>query len=144
MACLASISYVMTADVYTYTMTQDITGVPVKTWTFNKTVVCNVRNIIATGKSTNSAFLEVNKINNAIVQMVKLKCSEKFDENVRLTNIRNRNGDLLFAEYQDLSGNDGVAGATIFEPRGSLALFNYNGKIIEYETTLMRQEVQKL
>ena len=74
--------------------------------------------------------------------MIKLRSSEPISYDLRVVNVRNSDG-VIFLENQDPSSEGGFEGSTIFEPRGSTPLINFDGSVIEYETVLMRQEIQR-
>jgi hypothetical protein len=50
----------------------------------------------------------------------------------------------VWNEDDTISSQGGVDGATIFEPRGSTPIIDFDGRVIEYETVLQRQEIQTL
>jgi uncharacterized protein (UPF0248 family) len=141
--CIASTSYTMKADIYQPTVTQDATGAVVKNWTFEKTVSCYVKGILSTGLGKNSTEVSIDYLINMLNSLVKFRSSEVIPTNRRVVRIRNNSG-VVFLENQDLSSDGGFQSSTIFEPRGSTALFNFDGSVIEYETVLKRQEIQRL
>lgn len=142
-ACITSTAYTMKADVYQATVAQDATGAVVKTWTFEKTINCVAKGVIRNGVEDNSTTVEISNYLNTLHSLVKLRASEIISTDKRVVNIRN-NSQVIFAENQDPSTDGGFQGSTIFEPRGSTPLINFDGSVIEYETVLMRQEIQRL
>jgi hypothetical protein len=141
--CISSTSYTMKADIYQSTISQDATGAVVRTWTFEKTINCIARGVIRKGVGENSTAVEINNYLNILHSMVKLRASEIIPSDRRVVRIRN-NSHVIFLENQDPSTEGGFQNSTIFEPRGSTPLINFDGSVVEYETILMRQEVQKL
>ena len=141
--CITSTSYTMQADIYKPTISQDATGAATKVWTFDKTITCIARGVVRKGIGDNSTAVEVNNYLNMLQSLVKLRCSEVIPGDRRVAKIRNSDG-VIYLENQDPSTGGGLDGSTIFEPRGSTPLINFDGSIIEYETILMRQEVQRL
>ena len=133
----------MKADIYEATVTQDATGKVSRTWTFVETVDCVVRGVLRKGIGDNSTVLEIDNYLNMLKSMLKMRSQSVIATDRRVVNIRNDAG-VIFLENQDPTSAGGYAGTTIFEPRGSTPLFNFDGSVIEYETMLMRQEVQRL
>lgn len=143
MSCIAKSSYTMQADIYQSTVTQDSTGAVVKIWTFEKTVDCLARGILRKGVGENSTAVEVNDYLNILHSLVKMRTADVIGSDKRVVRIRNAN-QVIFAENQDPSSEGGFQNSTIFEPRGSTPIVNFNGKVIEFETVLRRQEIQRL
>ena len=140
--CITSTAYTMQADIYSASVTQDVTGAVVKSWTYQKTIDCVARGVVRKGIGENSTTVEVNNYLNILNSMVKLRSSEPIAYNLRITNIKNSDG-VIFLENQDPSSERYPSQPTIFEPRGSTPLLNFDGSVIEYETILMRQEIQR-
>jgi hypothetical protein len=141
--CIAGTAYTMKADVYVALITQDSVGKVVKDWVFEKTLNCMARGVLRKGVGENSTAFDINNYVNILNSMVKLRCSEIIPSDRRVVNIRNLSG-VIYKENQDPSTEGGFENSTIFEPRGSTPLLNFDGSVIEYETVLMRQEVQVL
>lgn len=141
--CIVSTAYTMKADIYSASVTQDVTGAVVKQWTYEKTIDCFARGVIRKGVGDNSTVVEINNYLNILHSMVKVRASEIIPSDKRVVKIRNSSG-VVFLENQDPSSDGGFENSTIFEPRGSTPLINFDGSIIEYETVLMRQEIQEL
>lgn len=140
--CITSTAYTMQADIYSASVTQDVTGAVVKAWTYQDTIDCVVRGVVRKGIGDNSTTVEVNNYLNILNSMVKLRSQIPIAYNLRITNIRNSE-EPLFIENQDPSSERYPNQPTIFEPRGSTPLLNFDGSVIEYETILMRQEIQR-
>jgi hypothetical protein len=141
--CIVSTSYTMKADIYSASVTQDATGAVVKSWAFEKTIDCIARGVVRKGVGENSTAVEVNNYLNILHSMVKLRASEIIPSDRRVVRVRNNDG-IIFLENQDPASDGGFQNSTIFEPRGSTPLINFDGSVVEYETVLMRQEIQKL
>jgi len=141
--CIAGTAYNMEADIYQPTITQDATGAAVKSWTFEKTLPCVARGTLRKGVGENSTAVEVNNYLNILNSLVKLRSQEVIPSDRRVVRIRNSDG-VIFLENQDPSSDGGFQGSTIFEPRGSTPMMNFDGSVIEYETVLMRQEIQRI
>lgn len=126
------------------TITQDPnSGAVIKSWQYEKTINCIVRSILGTGIGNNSTAVEITNYLNYLQSMVKLRCSEVISSNRRIVKVRN-DDIVIYLENQDPSTDGGFEGSTIFEPRGTTPLVNFDGSVVEYETILMRQEIQRL
>jgi len=141
--CIASTTYNMKADIYQPTISQDSTGAVIKTWTFQQTINCSVKGILSTGLGKNSTEISIDYLVNILNALVKLRSQNVISTDKRIVLVRNSSG-VVFAENQDPSSNGGFQGSTIFEPRGSTPIFNFDGSLIEYETVLRRQEIQRI
>jgi len=133
----------MEADIYMPTISQDDTGAVVKVWVFEKTISCVARGIITKGIRDNSTSISINDYINMLVSIVKIRSQQVIPTDRRVVRIRNSDG-VIFLENQDPSTDGGFQGSTIFEPRGSTPLINFDGSVIEYETVLQRQEIQRI
>lgn len=143
MACISKTSYTMKADIYQPTITQDATGAVKKTWTLEKTIDCYARGIFRRGIGDNSTTLSITAYINEFKSMVKLRSDDSIPSDRRVVLIRNSSG-TVFTEDQDPSSDGGFQGSTIYEPRGSTPMINFDGRVIEYETVLTRQEIQRM
>lgn len=141
--CITSTAYTMKADIYQSTVSQDATGAATRVWTFEKTIDCIARGVVRKGIGDNSTSAEVNNYLNILHSLVKLRTSEVIPSDRRVVKIRNSDG-VIYQENQDPSTGGGFENSTIFEPRGSTPLINFDGSVIEHEVILMRQEVQRL
>lgn len=142
-SCIAGTAYTMKADVYVALISQDSIGKVTKSWIFEKTIDCMARGVLRKGVGENSTAFDINNYVNILNSMVKVRSSEVIPSDRRVVNIRNEDG-VIYKENQDPSTEGGFQNSTIFEPRGSTPIMNFDGGIIEYETVLMRQEVQVL
>jgi hypothetical protein len=141
MTCVAKSAYTMTADIYVASISQNsTTGSIVKTWSFNQTVPCLARGIVRAGLGDNSTTVNIEDFLKVTNSMVKLRAGITLDSTVKVANIKNSDGLVIWKE----GPTSGVSGSTIFEPRGSTPISDHRGHIVEYETILIRPEVQKL
>lgn len=141
--CITSTAYTMQADIYSASVTQDAnSGIVQKVWTYERTVDCVARGVVRKGIGENSTAVEVNNYLNILNSMVKLRTTTPISYDRRVANVRNEDG-IIFLENQDPSSERYPNQSTIFEPRGSTPLINFDGSVIEYETVLMRQEIQR-
>lgn len=143
MACLSSLNYTMKADIYKPMIEQDEIGAVKKTYVYEKTIGCFARTDIKKGMGANSDTMNMNDYINYLSSFVKLRTSEVVPTNRRIVNLRNDDG-VIWKESQDTTSAGGYNGSTIFEPRGSTPIINFDGSIVEYEVILSRQEVQRL
>lgn len=141
--CIAGTAYTMKADIYVALINQDSIGRVTKSWIFEKTIDCMARGILRKGVGENSTAFDIENYVNILNSMVKLRSSEVIPSDRRVVNVRNNDG-VVYKENQDPSTEGGFENSTIFEPRGSTPIMNFDGSVIEYETVLMRQEVQVL
>ncbi len=133
----------MKADIYIPSVSQDATGAVVKTWTFNKTINCMARGILRKGVGDNSVSVSLDDYINVFVSSLKMRSAIEIPTNYRVVNIRNNDG-TIYTESQDPASEGGLNNATIFEPRGSTPLIAFDGRVSEYETVLVKQEIQKM
>lgn len=133
----------MKADIYEPSISQDATGAVVKTWTLSDTIDCVVRGILRKGVGDNSVSVSLEDYINVFNSTLKMRSQSVIPTDHRVVNIRN-NSVTIFLENQDPASEGGVNNATIFEPRGSTPLTSFDGSIIEYETVLVKQQIQKL
>jgi hypothetical protein len=142
-SCISGTAYTMKADVYVALISQDSIGKVTKSWIYEKTIDCMARAILRRGVGENSTSFDIENYVNILNSMVKLRSSEVIPSDRRVVNIRN-NEEIIYKEDQDPATEGGFQNSTIFEPRGSTPIMNFDGRVIEYETVLMRQEVQVL
>ena len=133
----------MQADIYQATISQDATGAVIRSWTFEKTINCLAKGVVRKGLGDNSTTVEINNYLNMLSSMVKIRAAEVIPSDRRVVRVRNSSG-VIYLENQDPATDGGFENSTIFEPRGSTPLINFDGSVIEYETVLMRQEIQRM
>jgi hypothetical protein len=141
--CIASIAYTMKADIYVPTISQNSIGGAVKVWTLDDTIDCLVRGILRKGVGDNSVSVSLEDYINIFTTSLKMRSSMEIDSEYRIANVRNSE-ETIYLETQYPSSEGGLNGTTIFEPRGSTPLVGFDGRIIEYETVIVRQQIQKL
>lgn len=141
--CLSSIAYTLRADIYRPLITQDVTGIVIKQWRYERTVSCSARSIIRKGMGQSSNSLDIYDYINIFNSMVKLRCNRVIPSDRIVVNIRN-DDQVIYQENQDPATEGGYNTSTIFDVRGSTPLLNYDGSILEYETILMRREIQEM
>ena len=144
MSCLAHSRYTMKADIYEPTTTRDATnGMITKSWAIKETVSCHARGILGSQLGGNSADVGIKDYITLTKDFIKIRTVGPISSEYRVISIRNSDGVIWTEDYiQNTAG--GLDGATIFEPSGTTPLMDFNGKVIEYETVLKRQEIQSL
>lgn len=144
MVCVTSSKYVMFADLYAPTESIDeYTGAIIRTWEKIDTISCLARSIITTSTGANSSNYITGKFINYPENSIKFRSRYPIDVTMRVVAIRN-SSEVIWKENQYGESNGGINGATIFEPRGSSPITDHRGTVLEYETVLERQEIQKL
>ena len=144
MSCLSHAAYTMKADVYKATKTQDTSsGVIQNVWALDRTIACQAKGIIRDSVQSNSSAVDIANYLVNLSNVVKLRSAAPLSSEDRVVAIRNASG-VIWTESDVITSQGGLNNATIFEPRGSTPVINFDGKVIEYETVLQRQEIQTL
>lgn len=144
MSCLVHSMYNMKADIYESEATQDEnTGVIIKSWSLKESVECLVKPILSSSLRADSASTDIQNYLIAVSNIIKVRTSDPISSSYRVVNVRNSDG-LIYRESDVITSAGGFQGSTIFEPRGSTPVIDFNGSIIEWETNLHRQEIQRL
>lgn len=144
MSCLAHSKYNMKADIYEHASEQDQnTGAIIKTWSKIDTISCLAKGIVSDSLKADSSSIELKNYLIAISNIVKIRTNKPINSACRVTNVRNSDG-VIWSESTTTPSEGGHNGATIFEPRGTTPIMDFTGKVIEYEITLQRQEIQRL
>ena len=134
----------MKADIYTPTVTRTTTdGMVIKSWSLEKTVTCMARGLLGSKMGNNSAGIDIKDQVVVNKDFIKIRTSDPISASSRVVSIRTGE-DVIWKENYIANSKGGLNGSTIFEPRGSTPILNFDGKIIEYETILQRQEIQEL
>lgn len=129
--------YPLKADVQRKVRTaDDNTGQMQSTWVFLKTIDCTISPFVSTSfkaQPTNESYREEYEK----IKYIKMKTSDPLSEAVRVTNIRNGLGEVIYREHQ-LSGQP----PTNYNSQGSAALLDPFGNVIQYDTLLVRASDQ--
>ena len=143
-SCLSANSYPLLADIYESVDVQDeTTGMVSKKWQYKETIQCSARGQISTGIDKNAADVSFNMKTIRATENLKIRSRGSLSTADRVVKIRN-DYTVVWKEDTIINTEGGFEGATIFEPKGSVPILDHNGYVIEYETTIGRQEVQKL
>lgn len=143
MVCITGTFYTMKADIYIPSKIQNSIGMVQNTWAFDRTISCSARTILRESLLGGSSSVDVAGMFQQAIDTIKLRSKDPIDPHHRLVNLRNSDG-VIWVEDNTIDSDGGVGGATIFEPRGSTPIIDFDGKVLEYETLLQRQEIQKL
>ena len=144
MSCLSHASYTMKADIYSPRKIQDVnSGTFQNIWTLSSTIPCLAKGIVRDTISQNSSAVDIKNYLTAVSNIVKVRTANPISSEDRVVSIRNASG-VIWSESGVITTSGGVNGATIFEPRGSTPIIDFDGRVIEYETVLYRQEIQTL
>lgn len=127
----------MSADLYYQQNEQDqATGAIKRTWSYDKSIICHIDIISSQGASTpdNDKSFGQQYVQE---EKVRMKTKERLTKRMRITNIRNRSGQLLFQEFDQIDSP-----ATIFEVESHHPRFDPFGNVLYFETNLRRVSVQ--
>ena len=127
-------------DLYNQTDTQDPdTGALKKEWNFFKTIPCSAKGMISNSTSTRTGdrqFLD-NKYRNE--QMIQVRTVEKINIRHKITNIRNKNGEVIWTEL-----NYPTETPTVFEVVGATPISDPFGVSMGYNIVAKRSENQQI
>lgn len=129
--------YEMRADVYTFVLGEqdpDSGSFPESTWDYE-----NPRNVRATGGSVRTwqsieKFLRQEQGNYANESWIQLFTPFRPDLNARIGNIRNKAGEIIYAEEEGKP--------TVFDVRGVFPQVDVNGRTIDYQVVCARSQMQ--
>jgi hypothetical protein len=134
----------MKADIYDPTVTRNATnGMVSKDWALTQTINCVARGLLGSKLGNNSANVSIKDQVVLNKDFIKIRTSIPISASSRVVAIRT-GATVIWKEDYIANSKGGVSGATIFEPRGSTPILNFDGTVIEFETVLERQEVQVL
>lgn len=126
----------MTLDVYVQEVIQDDnTGAIERSWVFVKTIPCHV-DVSKRERVVNPENGKFFSFEYAESDMHKLKTSEKLSKRMRVSNIKNKYGEVIFSEdFLDPT-------PTIFEIDSSFPRLDPLGALMYYESGIRRVGVQ--
>ena len=127
----------MTADVYVQQNYQDPeTGVIKREWVFSKKIECHIDILSSQGASVTDNDKNFGDKYTQEEKM-RMKTKDRLSKRMRLQNFRNRAGEPLFIEYDQID-----APPTIFEVESHHPRLDPLGNILYFETNLRRAGVQ--
>jgi hypothetical protein len=136
--CITSGTYSFQADLYTKRRTPDSTTGQLKTvWQKWQTVDCLVSPFTSTSfkaQGANEVFAEVYEYLNYL----KIKTSIDLGRNLQVTNIRNKLTQVSVYVEKELKGSP----PTWYNTQGSSPIIDPFGRVIQYDTLLVRAEEQ--
>ena len=127
----------MYADVYVQENVQDeVSGEIKRDWVFSKKIICHIDIISSIGARTpdnNKIFGEKYTED----EKMRMKTKEPLSKRIRIVNIRNREGQTIFFEPDQLN-----TPPTIFEIESHHPRLDPLGYVLYYESNLRRVSVQ--
>lgn len=127
----------MTADVYSQQNSQDPnTGAIIREWVFLKRIPCHVDIINSQGSSTPDNFKSFGAEYKQ-EEKIRLKTRDRLSKRMRISNIRNRTGEQIFIEFDQVD-----TPSTIFEIDSHHPRLDPLGNTLYFETNLRRLAVQ--
>lgn len=143
--CITGSRYNMTADIYTSSsIVDEVTGISVKTYSYNDTINCFARGVVRTGISDNSTTKQRQSDIVNTDEIVKLRYGSAINTGNIIANIKNSAGVVVWSEDDEDGSSGGISGATIFEVIGNTPIMDSLGSIVEYEIVIKRLEIQKV
>jgi hypothetical protein len=132
-------SYAMKLDVYGQKTVQNAdTKELIKSWRYIKTIPCLAKSIISSGVRSPANEVDISKVF-YIEEVIKIRTKDKLSRKWKVSNIRDIHDNVLWEEAEIPGG-----ASTIFEVVGSTPIVDATGRLIEFETTLQRSEVQNV
>lgn len=130
----------MQLDVYRQYEIQDLdTGAIKRDWNYHRTLDCHAKGVISNSATTRSSDKQVfsNKYMND--QIIQVRTSEKLTMREKVTNIRDANGNVIWAEP-----NFPTETPTVFEVVGTTPVTDPFGTVIAYNSSMKRSENQQI
>lgn len=130
----------MKLDVYRQFEIQDPdTGAIKKEWHFHRTIPCHAKGVISNSATTRSSDRQLfdNKYKNE--QTVQIRTSERLTSREKVTNIRNKEEEVIWKEINFPSDTP-----TVFEIVGVTPITDPFGSVIGYNTVGTRSENQQI
>jgi hypothetical protein len=130
----------MQLDVYRQSEIQDPdTGAIKREWNYHRTVDCHAKGVISNSATTRSSDKQVfsNKYMND--QIIQVRTSDKLTMREKVTNIRDKSGNIIWAEV-----NFPTETPTVFEVVGVTPVTDPFGTVIAYNSSMKRSENQQI
>ena len=130
----------MTLDIYRQIEQQDInTGSIKKEWHYHRTIPCSAKGMVSNSASSRTGDKQIlsNKYSNE--QHLELRTLEKLTTRDKITNICNKNGEVIWKEI-----NFPTETPTVFEVVGATPITDPMGNILAYNSTIKRSENQTI
>lgn len=130
----------MQLDVYRQSEIQDPdTGAIKREWNYHRTVNCHAKGVISNSATTRSSDKQIfsNKYLND--QIIQVRTSEKLTIREKVTNIRDKHGNVIWSEI-----NFPTETPTVFEVIGTTPVTDPFGTVIAYNSSMKRSENQQI
>jgi len=130
----------MQLDVYRQSEIQDPdTGAIKREWNYHRTVDCHAKGVISNSATTRSSDKQIfsNKYIND--QIIQVRTSEKLTAREKVTNIRDKNGNVIWSEI-----NFPTETPTVFEVMGTTPITDPFGAVLGYNSSMKRSENQQI
>ena len=129
---------VMNLDIYRQFDSQDEnTGAIKKDWSYYDTVPCYVKGIISNSASSRGGDKETFSTKYGYQQFLEVRTLKKLTLREKITNISNKDGDVIYEEL-----NYPTNTPTVFEVTGTTPITDPFGQILGYNSTIRRSENQ--
>lgn len=130
----------MKLDVYRQIDTQDAnTGAIKKQWVYYKTLMCHAKGVISNSATKGNSDVQTMGNRYLNEQLVQVRTLEKLTLREKITNIRNKDGVVIWTEL-DTPNNE----PTVFEIKGTTPLTDPFGSILAYNSIMKRSENQAI
>jgi hypothetical protein len=130
----------MKMDVYRQLDIQDPdTGAIKKEWTYYKTLPCHAKGVISNSATTRSSDRQIfdNKYKNE--QVIQIRTKDRLTSREKVTNIRNSENVIIWSEL-----NYPTETPTVFEVIGVTPITDPFGRVLGYNSSMMRSENQQI
>jgi len=127
-------------DLYVQTDTQDPnTGAIKKEWNYSETVPCSAKGVISNSTSSRNSDTQSLGTKYQNEQMVQIRTSSRLNVRHKITNIRDKNGVVIWTELDYPSDTP-----TVFEIFGVTPITDPFGTILGYNSVAKRSENQNI
>lgn len=125
-------------DLYVQSDGQDTdSGALKKEWIFDKTIPCSAKGIVSNSTSTRTNDRQQFNNKYAIEQLIQIRTTEKINIRHKITNIRNKQNEVIWSELDYPSDTP-----TVFEVVGVTPIMDPFGIILGYNIVAKRSENQ--
>lgn len=130
----------MRLDVYRQFESQDPdTGAIKREWNYHRTVDCHAKGVISNSATTRSSDKQVFGNRYLNDQIIQVRTYQKLTARDKITNIRDNNGNVIWAEI-----NFPNETPTVFEVIGVTPITDPFGNVLGYNSSMKRSENQQI
>ncbi len=130
----------MKMDVYRQSDAQNPdTGAIIKEWNYYKTLDCHAKGVVSNSATTRSSDKQVFDNRYLNDQIIQIRTSERLILREKITNVRDKNGNVIWAEI-----NFPTETPTVFEVIGTTPITDPFGRVIGYNSSMKRSENQQI